>query len=226
MDDWRTQDKLRAALKTIEQFQNKPFPPRSETAAYTIALKSGQKGQQAVCYGANFVYNSKPGGSLYNLKLQPLRLAQSYRLLRRFGADRWLEVTIPSPASSPPLNTRPFGDKEREAIAEWLAWGSHQLLGRSWAPVFTRTHERFVKNPSADGTLSRVYEEKLKFFATHGDEFRPPETPGQLPSQDEALTPEVRTNVNQQSLLRWAVGITKNMDQSALKLFSRLQLSK
>lgn len=104
-EDWRDHNVLRAKLKENCLFANKVFPSENDDAAWKAALDSGRKGEKAVSYSIDFSYKDGPAKPLYDVHLRPLVLDLSHRMHRRFGADRWLEVNMPSPATDPPLKS-------------------------------------------------------------------------------------------------------------------------
>lgn len=70
-----------------------------------------------------------------------------------------------------------------------------------------------------------LYQRRVYFFATNGNNFRMPYTRGSIPPPEEALTPNTRTQLKLSGLLEWAIRLQHNAKQPVSKLFSRLALS-
>jgi hypothetical protein len=173
---------------------------------------------------AELVYN-QDGGPLYSLRLQPLRLELGHRLARRFGADRFLEILIPSPSSSSDEDPKVLKEaKSLEKIVEWLTKSRHYFLGRSWKPFYVRG----VKGKKIPATTRSTPQDRVYLFACDGNNFRSPSIADGIPPLEEALEIKRRTKMKLSGLLKWAVAIDKerNSQQPIAKLFSRLALSK
>lgn len=84
-----------------------------------------------VVYSAALDFNNKQNS--LHLTIQPLELEQSYRLGRRWGAERFLELLIPSPDSSnlPALIKKHGSNSFFDELIRHLQTG-HGFCGRSW----------------------------------------------------------------------------------------------
>lgn len=228
-DDFTDQVEFRKMLKKQPAFAGKGFPPPRDDRAWKVALGTGQQDDKAVTYSADFSYNEQLTGSLYRIKLRPLALDLGHRMARRFGADRWLEVTIPSLTSTRLPSGTSLGVENRLAVVNWLTKESHHFLGRRWAAVFVSsdTKTKSTKNSQQEKVTEQVFYERIRFFATHGNTFQPLGSEQDLPSLEASLDQSDRRSMGLEKLLRWAIGISvqENQKQPALKLFSRLQLS-
>ncbi|KAL7792428.1 RNA dependent RNA polymerase domain-containing protein [Trichoderma ceciliae] len=224
-DKWHNQNTFRDAISRHTLFQGKGLPQSSDSVAWQTALGDFQTKVKTVTLSAELVYNQDSRGPLYSLRLHPLKLELGHRLARRFGADRFLEITIPSPSVSTDDDPNILKeDKDGlKKIVDWLTKSCHYFLGRSWKPFFVRN----VKGKRISGTNKSTSVERIYLFACDGNNFRNPIAPDDIPPPEEALKVRTRTKLKLSGLLRWAIGIDnkRNSEQPVTKLFSRLALS-
>lgn len=214
-DIWHNQRNLRDTISKHPLFHGKSLPQPSDSGAWQTALGDFQTNAKTVTLSAELAYNQDPSRSLYSLRLHPLKLELGHRLARRFGADRFLEITIPSPSASSDDKPKIL-DEDKESlkkIVDWLTRSCHYFLGRSWRPFFVRT----VKGKKTSGANKGAPLERLYFFACDGDDFRLQKT----------LGIKNRRKMKLSDLLRWVINIDNesNSEQPVTKLFSRLALS-
>ncbi|KAL6884940.1 RNA dependent RNA polymerase domain-containing protein [Trichoderma longibrachiatum] len=222
-DSWHDQTKLRDIISRHSLFHGKSLPPASDSVAWKTALADFQTKIKTVTLTAEFVYN-QDGGPLYSLRLHPLRLELGHRLARRFGADRFLEILIPSPSSSSDEDPKVLKEaKSLEKIVEWLTKSRHYLLGRTWKPFYVRG----VKGKKISSTTRSAPQDRVYLFACDANNFRTPSIADGIPPLEEALETKRRTKMKLSGLLKWAVGVDneRNCQQPITKLFSRLALS-
>ncbi|EGR45650.1 uncharacterized protein TRIREDRAFT_67742, partial [Trichoderma reesei QM6a] len=222
-DSWHDQTNLREIVSRHPLFHGKSLPPASDSAAWRTAMTDFQTKVKTATLTAELVYN-QDGGPLYSLRLQPLRLELGHRLARRFGADRFLEILIPSPSSSSDEDPKVLKEaKSLEKIVEWLTKSRHYFLGRSWKPFYVRG----VKGKKIPATTRSTPQDRVYLFACDGNNFRSPSIADGIPPLEEALEIKRRTKMKLSGLLKWAVAIDKerNSQQPIAKLFSRLALS-
>ncbi|KAH8176460.1 RNA dependent RNA polymerase domain-containing protein [Sarocladium implicatum] len=227
-NDWKDQSVFRDCIKKNALFANRHFPSRNDDNAWRIALDSGQKEHKAVAYIAEWSYSRGHREPLYLMRLRPLTMQKSHRMARRFGADRWLDIHMPSPASDPPTSPGCSEDDARRQIIHWLTSQRHHFLGRTWRAVFIESDKKTKKVMTNEGKVSTQYFfERVRLFATHGDDFRPLAKGDVLPPESAALLQTDRYNVSLTQLLQWAIGLNRptNRRQLAVKLFARLKLS-
>ena len=139
---------------------------------------------------------------LFQLKLQPTVLKSS-RLERRFGADRFLKVTLPSLKKQVPGHLQP--DKLQSAFLKWLL-APKDFLGRTWRIYDIKA---LKSSKSSSKQAGKVKNDHLKhqdvyFFAIAGLSIAP---------------------VSWSYLIDWQISIKDNLEQSLLKAFARLPLS-
>ncbi|UKZ77085.1 hypothetical protein TrVFT333_004803 [Trichoderma virens FT-333] len=223
-DSWHDQSNLRDTISSHVLFRGKSLPQSSDSVAWQTALGDFQTKIKTVTLSAELVYNQASTGPLYSLRLHPLKLELGHRLARRFGADRFLEITIPSPSSSRDEEPSILKQDPRslEKIVNWLTKSRHYFLGRTWKPFYVRS----VKGKRISGTTRSAALERVYFFACDANTFRPSAPDGISPLA-EALETERRSKMNLSGLLKWAIGIDneRNSEQPVTKLFSRLALS-
>jgi hypothetical protein len=229
-EEWHDQEKLRQKLSTHRLFQNKVLPERCDNTTWNAALRGFRYRDKVVVLSAELSYSSRDDGPLYKLSLKPMRLQLGHRLDRRFGPDRFIEITFPSPTQSgqQPKRLKSW-EGGSENIIRWLCDGVHALLGRLWKPFFTKPVKKVKKIVAPKGSNERdttIFQEQVFFFATNGHSFRPPVSPGTLPSHEEAQSLECRTQIKLSAFLEWAINLSDSGNQPAMKLFSRLSLSK
>ncbi|KAM4057214.1 RNA dependent RNA polymerase domain-containing protein [Hirsutella rhossiliensis] len=219
---WHNQTSLRAMHVNQGPFCGKGLPVRSEEQAYTLALDGFQSDVKAVTLSAELVPRSSDTGSFYEFRLNPLRLELGHRLNRRFGADRFLEIVMPSPLSSQEeLASYKQNTNCAERIIRWLTASTHYFLGRHWTPFFTREFKKTCQSAAGKSQyLQRVY-----FFASDGNIFRMPDPRSGVPPLQEARTPNRRSKMPLHRLLDWAIEIQRNSKKPIPKLFARLALS-
>jgi hypothetical protein len=161
-------------------------------------------------------------GPLFRFQLEPLRLEQTYRLRRRFGNDRFLEIDVPNLTGKRVPKILKHCPNGKSIVIEWLFQDMHPLFGRSWAPFCTKPKEGKERKADTmeqqsdidDGLAHRIY-----FFAVHGIGFG-----DNCGTPKEAETVETRTDMSVESLLNWIRPTWENREQSYLKLFARTSL--
>lgn len=204
-ESWLNQSQLR------QQFPIEKLPDPSSSTAWTSALHSCFDGENAVVFSGKLVKSDN--ADQFEFKMNPMTMDRSYRLQRRFGADRFLEITI---------SIRHINNIER--FVSWLSNQQHYFLGRHWFPFFVKDVSRKSKVTSdSNGRKTHQTDQKLRvyFFASGGDSFRK----GEFPAPDAGCQPHTRTTVARSDFLQWAIGLEKNREQPICKLFSRLSLS-
>lgn len=226
---WDDQGQLRKSLEASPSFHGKALPERCDDRAWKAAFSGFRWKGLGVTLALEANYNNEIDGPLYNLRLQPLKLDFSHRLDRRFGADRFLEFTIPSPAE-----TNPPRGVNTEELVSLIPQSDHVFLGRIWRAFFMKD-TKDVKKKKKHEAQSRpetqtLMQKKLYLFAVHGNDFSRDFTSSiraTMPRKEEATTTNRRTPMEISDLMKWAISISneKNGKQLMVKLFSRLALS-
>jgi hypothetical protein len=220
MAQWNEQSNLRSWLTTLPAFKHKKLPQLSSHHAWDLALGGFQSSRESVTLSAELVLNSGSSGPLFSLKLSPLKVERSHRLGRRFGADRFLEVLMPYPASVQESQMIKESRISSDDIVRWLTGKKHYFLGRRWTAFYCKPAD---KKKSARKEESR-HRQRVFLFASEGDNFQPCLC-GQLPPATEATNLKTRTTVKNGEMIQWAIGSFESTEQQVLKLFSRISLS-
>ncbi|EEQ89158.1 hypothetical protein RJZ56_007868 [Blastomyces dermatitidis] len=173
--------------------------------------------------------NKEPG--FLKLTLNPLKFMRGYRFSRRFGSDRFLEVTYPTVAEPPPHLVRKDDEVEKEilleAISRWMATSVHHLVGRFWRGLYIEDIQKKPKKSAkydGVGVSPKVsIKQRAFFFGTGGIDFRTARGPLDIPPHGEKSGQ--RTSMSIDALINWHMPrAEKNNQKSDLKLFQRLQL--
>ncbi|KAF4974034.1 hypothetical protein FZEAL_9027 [Fusarium zealandicum] len=222
-DAWHKQSKFRGQILNHRLFVGQGLPPACDTAAWEAALGSFASQDKTVALLAEFVYGTDESDPLYRLKLHSPRLELGHRLGRRFGADRFMEIIMPSPTSRDAPDIIKQDEQGPGKIIKWLTDSIHYFVGRSWVPFFTRGAKKTIKDSQPPHKTITIMQERVYFFATDGINFGLPQD--LFPSLEEAKSPAMRTKMRRSDLLNWAIGVERNASQPVPKLFSRLALS-
>ncbi|EEH05485.1 RNA-dependent RNA polymerase [Histoplasma capsulatum G186AR] len=171
----------------------------------------------------------------FKLTLKPLKLLRGYRFCRRFGSDRFLELTYPILTEPPAHLVRKGNAVEKEilidAISRWMATSEHHLVGRVWKVLYLEDIQNKQKKAkkydsgeirAGGSAIETPHKQKAYFFATDGIDFRKARDPLEIPPQGE--TSGQRTSMSIDALIDWHMPRAKNGHQSDMKLFQRLHL--
>lgn len=212
--EWTRQRDLRACLWRHPAFQGKTFPATSSDEAWAAAVRTPSHFQspvtsrdQQVVYTASLDFDRR--STILQLTLQPLKLEQPHRLGRYYGADRFIEVLIPSPDSS---NLPTFLKKNVSFFDNIICWldEEHAFCGRSWKAFYTKSggSRKPMKDLQFGPEPKPVFKDRIYFFAERA----------------EAGLPIRR--VRSSSMLNWALSLhqKENGSQPAMKLFQRIAL--
>lgn len=204
---------LWAGLLRHPALSSKAFPEPPDDSAWAAATKLFSAQNIAVILSASLDFNPSKVGPLFLLRLNPLRLDKGCRLNRRFGADRFLEVLIPSTTSKASSSVLK-DDASVQRLIHWLSRERHSVFGRQWAAFFTADagYRKPIKEVRTSPDVKPVFKERIHLFAEHGHDFKASVCPNTL-------------GVNSvEEMLDWLLQFKANQDQPFLKLFSRIQL--
>lgn len=217
--DFNDYDTLWRFLRDLPCLKGRPFPERSNKEAWTCALDTFQRKFDSVVFAGSLQFNSKSSDQdgFFKLKLDPLKLDLSHRLGRRFGHDRFMEISIPllTGRRVPELLSTCGPD----LIYEWLVDSSFPLCSRHWSSYFVKSKDKQRKrNTTSDLEVAdpafRIY-----LFATDAPDFVRDDRLIQYPDLSKA---HAKMSVKQ--LLNSIRPIRKNEHQAYTKLFARTSL--
>jgi hypothetical protein len=225
----RDYDSLWNVLKSQPALRDKDFPEKSNRRAWTTSLERVQKGFHDVVFSAKLKFNSSQDGPFFNFELQPLILEVSHRLGRRFGNDRFVEMSIPGLSSNklPKLlkdaKQAGHGDACRKVIVEWMTREKHNFLGISWEVFYLKDNKKKRRklNLSADEDIDNHPNYTVFLLATDGVGFQAGNT---MPPRGEH--PHRRTKMTVAAMVNWLMPLEQNKQQKCPKLFSRIALGK
>lgn len=205
----------------------KPFPPKSDTNAWEMSLGTFSRGFKRTFISGALSFSESGEGPLFTFQLHPLHVELSHRLGRRFGNDRFIEVSIPV------LEGRVWGNlirllqipgrSARDMVIEWLHQGVHEFLGRTWGLFYIKDKSRKKTKSAVDAedaespTMKRIC-----FFATSGTDFK--RTDKKVAQKDEPINNHSEMTV--EAMLNWLLSLPQNGKQSFLKFYSRISLGK
>lgn len=223
----RDYDSLWNLLKSQPALRNKDFPEKSERDAWTASLDKFHKGFHGVILSAKLKFSDSHGGPFFNFQLDPLKLDVSNRLSRRFGNDRFLELSIPSisghrlPKLLKDAQQLGHGEACRKVIIDWMTLEQHNFLGIAWGAFFLKDSAK--KRPSLRLSVDEEVDNHGKYtvylFATDGIGFQAGKT---IPPKGESSHRHPKMTVD--ALVNWLIPLEENKQQKALKLFSRIAL--
>ncbi|KAG6168646.1 hypothetical protein E4U51_002033 [Claviceps purpurea] len=221
-NDWVNQTNLRDFLSQQKAFQGKHLPEPTKSTDWIAALDPRQCQHGAIRYSGELVpqHVKDAEGPLLTLKLNPLRRTRSsHRLGRRFGFDRFLEISMPS-----------IEDIEEathctdDSIKDWWVRGKHYFLGRLWSAFYCKKDDVKTQKRRGKGEMPSRTWYTFIFFACNGDSFRN-RPDGSIPPHEDAVILDRRVRVTLGQMIGWAIGDLRKTEQQVAKLFSRIALS-
>jgi hypothetical protein len=220
---WEDYDSLWAFLRGQAVLKGHPFPERTSKQVWAACQDNFRYGPRGVAMTGSLRYlNTTSTEPLFQFQLEPLRLEKTYRLRRRFGNDRFLELDIPKLTGRRVPKVLRDCPNGKSIIAEWLFHDMHPVFGRFWVPFCTRPKEgkeRKTENAEQQSEVDNGVAHRMYFFAVHGTGFA--DNNG---TPKESETVETHSAMSVDALLNWIRPTWENRDQSYLKLFARTQL--
>ena len=192
------------------------MPERTAPEVFSLATDNFKNNDSRVVYQqGKLVWAEKgnsEGGPVFDLKLRPLSLGTSRRLYRKFGADRFLLLGLPSlqPGALPPHISR-TGQNGVNSILKWLVETDHVFCNRTWKAFYVDDIKKAKKGDS---------QHRVCLFAIDGADFGSKD-PLVMPAMKEMVK---HSPVSIYQLVDWLVPIKHNRKSKMLKLFQRIQL--
>jgi RNA dependent RNA polymerase len=206
-------------LGEVGRRMNKSLPEKPSMKAWNAALGryQGDRHSEAVILSGSLDWCDKDEAGIFKLKLNPLKIERTCRFHRRFGSDRFLSITVPSPSQPP----RHLGVRDqsslREILTKWLVNNDHYFMRRRWRAFYVDDLKTKTKTKSGE---SRV---RVHFFAVDGSDFTLKFHPPTISPTGETCESHTRMTVDQ--LLQWHIPLEDNRYQTDCKLFSRIDLA-
>ncbi len=225
----RDYDSFWSILRAQPALKGKDFPEKSDPDAWTSSLDKFHKGFHGVILSAKLKFSNSQEGPFFTFQLQPLKTEVSHRLSRRFGNDRFLEMSIPSfsgnklPKLLKDAKQSGRGDACRKVIVEWMTLEEHKFLGVTWGSFYLKdgTKKRRKLKLSVDEEVDNHPTYTNYLFATDGVGFQASKT---LPPKGES--PNRHTKMTVAAMVNWLIPLEENKQEKALKLFARIALGK
>ena len=205
---------LWTSMAEIVKMHDSAMPERSSLTAW-----EGQNQQiQNVSLSGKLRFTEEgPKGPILRFTLNPLKLESSYRLSRKYGTDRFCEVSFEGLKNDLPSSLRSNPIAARKILLNWLVNTGHHFLGRTWRAFYVRQDRQRRSKLSLQAQQSQY---RLYLFAEEGPAFR--KTP--FIGESDPLQPGQHF-VSVEDMLEWFMPAAYNENETALKLFARLQLA-
>lgn len=141
--DWQIYEGIWQMLRKCPPLQGRRFPEKTSEEVWAALIVGDCSGGHGVTMCGSFHYH-KSSTSLFRFQLEPLRLEESYRMSRRFGSDRFIEISIPDVIVDKrgPKILQNVGRKSKDVIVDWMLDEMHHLVGRIWKPFGQKSIKR------------------------------------------------------------------------------------
>ena len=186
-----------------------PAPPeKGWKKAYDIALNHRfQDNVQTITFSGELETTS-PNKGFFSFRLKPMVLDKGCRLHRRYGADRFMVISLPFEDSSRDKSISSHG------LGQWLSNYTHTICGRQWRVYFAEGEKKKTKD--------RPKRLKVYLFAVNGVDF-------DLPTSDTAPDYSWRAGrkhrpISIAELIKWHLRPMNKLNSTDLKTFSRFAL--
>ena len=207
------------AVVDIYNEENSTLPLSSSIKQWTYEENSyiDEATGRSVQLTARLDFSQTPDKQLFDLKLDPMETGIGCRFHRKFGADRFMVLDIPSfapeyPKYLPQKLRRTFKPEDiHDKIFAWLTNRDLYIAGRIWRLFYVEPKKvKNKKKRKEEGTRQRVH-----LFAVHGFDFIAPTT---------STSPNGHQPLSLLELLEWHLALSDNKDSTDLKLFARINL--
>jgi hypothetical protein len=227
---WRDFGSLRKALRVHDAFSAKAFPERPTQEAWEACFSNySASGRKSVVFAASLrPSSSSEARSPLKAELKTVTLDRSHRLARKFGADRFLEVSIPS------LQQGSVKIRNKEAmvpaITHWIVHEAHFLLGRQWRAFFVRgigQRDNYFDPIRFEPESRTTYVDRFFFFAEGVHDIRSTPIIGNKKPSTVNSSNSAGATIPIERMLDWLLQVKRQGQQKQpyLKLFSRIALA-
>ncbi|RFU28427.1 hypothetical protein B7463_g7905, partial [Scytalidium lignicola] len=198
-----------SCLKDLPALKGKKLPERTSSKVWAAAIaKEKTKSPFGICITATLTIKKNK----IVIEFDPLKLELQSRLSRKFGADRFLTIGVPSPKIDF-KNATATENQIHSRLIKWISRSQHSFLNRTW--------QWFSVTPRDDPTIevveNNMYREERKIYL-HDHFFFATQSPDFDTSRFD------HKNMKLGEMLRWLIPLEENQEQSYLKLFSRISL--
>ena len=192
------------------------MPERSNV----VAWKRAETSYDCVSLSGGLKFAERADQHLLDFHLNPMKLESSYRLSRKFGGDRFCVMSVPGfEASDLPKQLKGSQEKVRAALVKWFVSTELQFLGRKWRAFYVKTDSRKKKKTAFKGQKSSKPGFRVFLFAENGKDF----SKGATGEHDPRKVHHQPMTVS--AMIEWFMSAKENLDQTCLKLYSRLALA-
>jgi hypothetical protein len=213
------------------------LPDRGSAEAWTSATGTFQDQSQskAVILSGKLRWSESAARDLFDLQLNPLKLAESCRFHRKYGSDRFMVLTLPPPSFKQSLQRQSKEDEVTfpQRVTDWLLNTSHQIAGRIWKAYYVefvgqdkrkRRNRLCYLDDNDRSDLKKAEKEqstyKVYLFAVDGIDFS---TLG-FRSTINTSSSVIRYPVQIEQFLSWHIPVAENLDSTDCKAFQRFRL--
>ena len=172
--------------------------PEWLAAAETVAAVQGS---QRIVLRGSLTFGKTRQKSVFNLKLEPLRLENSCRFERKYEWHRYLYLDVPCLDKGVP---HPWTDQKDHLLKRFQEWllTEHILFGRKWRTIELK-QKSTKKQVRSD--YHRQYSYTVTLFAVEGVDI---------------------PRVSLREAIEWFLPLADNLDRPSCKMASRLALGK
>jgi hypothetical protein len=199
-----TYDTLWTAVKQIYLDRKTALPQKSGLPIWLETQDKYEYGNKIVNFTVTLNWEEDFSRAVFNRpRLNPIQLEKSCRFHRRYGADRFLILSIPMPYEAdrmPELRRLNKDGPPSRAITDFFAQETHHIAGRCWR-LINAEEETSKKKKANKDEPKRL---KVILFAESGH--------------------GITEAINVVDLLNWHMPLHANRGSKDLKLFSRISL--
>lgn len=210
------------------------LPEKSNAEAWNSAIGTYQapSGKHSVILSGRLEWRSPGSSHLFDVQLNPLKLAESCRFHRKYGSDRFMTLSLPSLTQSAPSHLKRDQISLQKEVAKWLGTSSHNIADRTWRAYYIepvklgkkrkrRNRATYLDSTDQDdgkGTTDAPGY-KVYLFAIDGYDFSYSRVPIFKPPSSATRQP-----ISIGDFLSWHIPVLENMGSTDCKVFQRFAL--